>query len=182
MLSAIRSPLVIALAVSLSACGGSDTPEQAPKPAAVEKPSPTIAPESAPVETASAETQPEATATSEGSPEFAGLPEPYASADYARGKRVFRTCSACHLLDAGAGNLVGPNLHGMFDRGIGELEGFGYSKALQEADFQWSAEKLDEWLANPRSFLPRNNMSFTGVRRENDRDAVIAYLLIETAK
>jgi len=86
------------------------------------------------------------------------------------------------MLDPDAGNLVGPNLHGMFERNAGALEGYGFSKVLQEADFAWTAEKLDEWLANPNSFLPGNNMSFTGVRRERDRVAVVAYLLVETAK
>lgn len=70
----------------------------------------------------------------------------------------------------------------MFDRKVGEAEDFKYSKALSESDFDWTPEKLDEWLANPRGFLPGNNMSFTGVRRERDRNAVIAYLLVETAK
>lgn len=175
MTTLVRSALIGAFALSLSACGGSQeasetaaTPEAPPATEetvkkVAEKPAPP-----APVK--------------EPSPEFADLPEPYASADYARGKRTFRTCSSCHLLDPDAGNLVGPNLHGMFDRGIGELEGYGYSQAIQNAEFEWTPEKLDEWLANPSTFLPGNNMTFTGVRRERDRQAVIAYLMVETAK
>ena len=95
---------------------------------------------------------------------------------------MFRTCSSCHMLDPEAGNLVGPNLHGMFDRQAGELEDFTYSQALSNADFQWTPEQLDNWLANPNSFLPGNNMTFTGVRRDKDRESVIAYLLVETNK
>lgn len=181
-----KLPLSGFAALALTACGGGSEatdPPATPEPAPAEE---TVAePETPKPEAPAASEKPPAAPTAteaKTSPEFEGLPEPYASADYARGKRVFRTCSSCHLLDPDAGNLVGPNLHGMFDRKSGGLDGFGYSSALQEADFQWTAEKLDEWLVNPKGFLPGNNMSFTGVRRERDRDAVIAYLLVETAK
>lgn len=165
--------------VLISACGGSsDAPDQA-----VSAPS---AAETKPQQAVDAAPTPNPTASQsiekEPSPQFADLPEPYRSADYSRGRRVFRTCSSCHMIDPDAGNLVGPNLHGMFDRKVAARDDFKYSAALQEADFQWTAEQLDEWLANPRSFLPGNNMSFTGVRREKDRAAVIAYLLVETAE
>lgn len=111
---------------------------------------------------------------------FASLPEPYQNADYARGRRTFKLCVSCHLLEEGAGHRVGPNLSGFFGREIGTAEGFAYSSALQDADFIWTPEQLELWLANPRSFLPGNRMSFSGVRREDDRHAVIAYLMAET--
>ncbi len=114
------------------------------------------------------------------SPEFSDLSSPYREASYAIGRRIFRQCSSCHLVEAEAGHLVGPNLHGIFGRQVGAKEGFTYSKALQEADFIWTPEKLDDWLTNPRSFLPGNRMSFVGVRRPSDREAVIAYLLVNT--
>ena len=198
MSTILKCSIAALAAVMISGCGGSSESSDSPSSAA-EVPPATESTETPPTEPASAETPPtETTDTAQvetptdetapttdapaGSAEFASLPEPYKSADYARGKRVFRTCSSCHMLDPEAGNLVGPNLHGMFDRKAGALEGFDYSKALQEADFQWTAEELDNWLANPRTYLPGNNMSFTGVRREPDRVAVIAYLLAETAK
>lgn len=112
------------------------------------------------------------------SPEFASLPAPYSSADYARGKRVWRQCSSCHTVAAGAGHLVGPNLYGLFDRKIGAAEGFKYSTALQDANFDWTPAQLEQWLTNPRKFLPGNRMSFAGVRKPADRNNVIAYLMI----
>lgn len=115
------------------------------------------------------------------SPEFAALPAPYNEADYARGRRQFRLCASCHLVEDGAGHLLGPNLHAVFGRQVGAAEGFNYSNALQEADFVWSPQQLDSWLADPRGFLPGNKMTFTGIRRPEDRDAVIAYMLVETA-
>ncbi|MEO0981161.1 MAG: cytochrome c family protein [Pseudomonadota bacterium] len=108
------------------------------------------------------------------------MPAPYNAADFARGQRTFRLCSSCHLLEEGAGDLIGPNLHGMFGRQVGAVEGFNYSSAVAEADFVWTPEILDEWLANPRDFLPGNRMSFAGVRRPDDRVAVIAYIMAET--
>jgi len=113
-------------------------------------------------------------------PEFSGLPAPYATADYDIGKRTFRLCSSCHLLEEGAGHRIGPNLHGLFERKVGGVDDFAYSDALLEADFDWTPQKLEEWLADPRGFLPGNRMSFAGVRRERDRHAVIAYIMKNT--
>jgi len=170
----LKSATAIAAFALIVACGGSstdaastekpvDTAVAAPAPAAT----PVVAPAAAP-------------ALGEPSSEFAALPAPYNTADYARGKRTFKLCQSCHLTAEGAGNLVGPNLHGLFGREIGTLEGFVYSDALMEADFIWEPGHLDEWLTNPRAFLPGNRMSFAGVRKPEDRLALIAYLLLET--
>jgi cytochrome c len=162
-------------ALALAACSKPAAP-----PASAEKPvenpvvateTPTPAPASLPASTPGAP-----------SPEFASLPAPYNAADFARGKRTFKLCASCHHVEAGAGNLVGPNLHSLFGRKAGSLEGFAYSKAVKEAGFEWTPEKLDEWLAGPSTFLPGNAMSFAGVRKPEDRQAVIAYLMVETAK
>ncbi len=65
-------------------------------------------------------------------------------------------------------------------RQVGSLPSFNYSQALSDADFEWTPDRLEHWLANPRSYLPGNNMTFAGVRRERDRHAVIAYLMVES--
>jgi len=111
---------------------------------------------------------------------FAALPEPYMSADYNRGRRTFKLCQSCHTLNEGGQNLVGPNLYGVFGRQIGGVEGFTYSKAVQESDIVWTPEILGQWLESPRNFLPGNKMSFAGVRKPEDRTAVIAYIMAET--
>ena len=138
-----------------------------------------------PAVTESSSTETEAPAPAEAvevtaSEAFAALPEPYKSADYDRGRRTFKLCQSCHTVAEGAPNLVGPNLYGMFGRGIGAVEGFSYSQAIQDSDIVWTPEILAEWLESPRNFLPGNRMSFAGVRKAEDRTAVIAYIMSET--
>jgi cytochrome c len=111
----------------------------------------------------------------------AALPAPYNAASYEAGRRVFAQCRSCHTIDAGGGNRVGPNLHGVFGREIGTAEGFHYSPAVEAAAFTWDAEQLDHWLQNPQTFLPGNRMAFAGVRDETQRRDLIAYLMAETA-
>jgi cytochrome c len=112
---------------------------------------------------------------------IAALPAPYNEATYEAGRRVFAQCRSCHTIDEGAGNRVGPNLHGVFGREIGSVEGFNYSQPVQDANFVWDADHLDHWLQNPQSFLPGNRMAFAGVRDETQRRDLIAYLMAETA-
>lgn len=124
--------------------------------------------------------QPTTPPTQDLATEFANLPEPYRSANYARGRRTFKLCASCHTLGEGGPNLVGPNLHGLFGRQAGAVEGFRYSQAIQDSGLIWSPEDLEQWLISPRGFLPGNNMNFNGVRRPSDRTAVIAYIMVET--
>lgn len=164
---------ILASTLLLAACGGSDAPADPPAPESeniVENP--VVAAESSPGTSA-----PVVDAAADA---FAALPEPYQSADYARGKRTYKLCQSCHTLAEGGQNLVGPNLYGVFGRQIGSVEGFNYSSAVQDADFVWTPEQLDSWLTSPRDFLPGNKMSFAGVRREEDRLGVIAYIMAET--
>ncbi len=112
---------------------------------------------------------------------IAALPAPYNEANYDAGRRVFAQCRSCHTIDAGGGNRVGPNLHGVFGREVGTAEDFTYSQAVQDAAFTWDAEQLDHWLQNPQTFLPGNRMAFAGVRDATQRRDLIAYLMAETA-
>lgn len=101
--------------------------------------------------------------------------------DLANGQRRFGACRGCHLINDSGRNTTGPNLYGLFDRQAGSIEGFNYSPAFQEADFVWTAESLDEFLAAPRTFMPGNRMPFGGMRNPGHRADLIAWLVAETA-
>ena len=103
----------------------------------------------------------------------------FAEGDAAKGEKLFARCKACHTIEAGGPNRVGPNLHGVVGRTAGTHEGFKYSKAMQEAGaggLVWDAESLSSYLENPREFMPGNRMAFPGLKKEEDRMDVIAYL------
>jgi len=103
------------------------------------------------------------------------------SADYMKGKRAFQgRCSACHTLGNDSGDIAGPNLWGVFDRVAGSKEGFGYSDTLAAADFEWSPDPLDAWLADPQGYLPGNIMGIPEAVPEADRANLISFMLIET--
>ncbi|MBN8606564.1 MAG: cytochrome c family protein [Caulobacterales bacterium] len=159
-----------ALIATLVACGPSPTP-QAEAPASAPASS-TPAPATPAAEGPSAEQVQAA---------LAALPAPYNAANYEAGRRVFAQCRSCHTIEAGAPNRVGPNLHGVFGREIGSLEGFNYSQPVQDANFVWDAAQLDHWLQNPQTFLPGNRMAFAGVRNEEQRRDLIAYLMVDSA-
>ncbi len=125
---------------------------------------------------------PGARSTDEIQAALAALPAPYSDANYDEGRRAFAQCRSCHTINAGGANRVGPNLHGVFGREVGTAASFNYSQAVQDADFVWDADRLDDWLANPQSFLPGNRMAFAGVRSDEQRRDLIAYLMIESAE
>lgn len=103
--------------------------------------------------------------------------EQYAGANRRRGEQQARICQACHSLDNGGPNMIGPALYGFFGTEVGSRSGFEYSAVMRNADFVWTPEALNAWLAQPGRFLPGNRMTFAGVLRQEDRDNLIAYLL-----
>lgn len=107
--------------------------------------------------------------------------EPFAGADKKNGSRQAQICRACHSLDEGGPNMIGPALFGFFGHKAGEQSGFDFSPVMRNADFFWTPRALDAWLAQPGHFLPGNRMTFAGVHRQQDRDDLVAYLLETTA-
>jgi len=97
-------------------------------------------------------------------------------ADSAKGAKVFRKCKACHKVKADAGNGVGPNLYGVLGRDIASLDGFKYSDALMGKDGAWDYESMAAFLTKPKDWAPGTKMAYPGLRKEQDRADVIAYL------
>jgi cytochrome c len=101
---------------------------------------------------------------------------PPAAADAAAGKRVFLRCMACHSVQPGAPNKVGPNLSGVVGRKSGQVKGFRYSAAMAKANLTWDEATLDKWLTRSAGVVPGTSMAFAGLSKPEDRKTVIAYL------
>lgn len=99
-----------------------------------------------------------------------------AAADAAAGQKEAKKCAACHTLDKGGKNKVGPNLWDVVDRQVGAAEGYKYSTALAHVGGTWSYEKLDAFLTSPRDFANGTRMTFAGIKDGAERADLIAYL------
>jgi cytochrome c len=103
-----------------------------------------------------------------------------ATADVAAGERSLAKCKACHTFDEGdARRTPGPNLYGIVGAPVAHLDGFSYSTAMKEKHDEgqtWTFEYLDEYLTAPRAVIPGTAMTFAGLKRDDERTNVIAYL------
>lgn len=99
-----------------------------------------------------------------------------ATADINAGKAKIQLCSSCHDFNRGGPNRIGPNLWGVVGRPVASHSGFAYSPAMKAHGGAWSYDKLFEFLASPGRDMPGTKMSFAGLRRPEDRAAVIRYL------
>ncbi len=103
----------------------------------------------------------------------------HAAGDATKGQQTFKQCALCHAAEAGK-TKIGPSLFGVVGRKAGTLPGFSYSDAMKKFDKTWTPEELDTYLADPRKVVPGTKMVFVGLKKEDDRENVIAYL--ETLK
>lgn len=107
------------------------------------------------------------------------LTTPAFAQDAEAGQRVFNQCRACHNIDKGGRNGVGPNLWGIVDRKAASIEGFRYStnmRTLAEGGHTWTIENLTTYLTNPKAVVPQGSMSFAGIRNEQQLKDLLAYL------
>jgi cytochrome c len=102
-----------------------------------------------------------------------------AEGDAAAGQRVFNQCRACHTVNEGGRNGVGPNLFNIVDRPAGSIEGFRYSANLRELGAEglvWNEDRLRAYVANPKAVVPRGSMTYVGLRNETQINDLMAYL------
>ena len=97
-----------------------------------------------------------------------------------RGAKIYARCRACHTLEQDGRNKVGPNLWAIYGSKTASKEGFAYSKAMKAADITWDETTMDAYLKKPAAYMPGNKMTFIGLKKQEDRDAVQAYLKEKT--
>ena len=137
-----------------------------------------VAQAAAPAAPAAPAAAPTAAATPAAAPAVdAPIADLIAKADAARGKTVAKACTACHKFENDGKNGVGPNLYGVVGRKKEGAAGFKYSGALAKSSgATWTVEELNKYIADPKSYAPGNKMAFAGVKKVEDRAALLAYL------
>lgn len=99
-----------------------------------------------------------------------------AAMDESKGAKVFKKCKSCHNVDAGGANGTGPALYGVVGNDVATHDGYSYSAALTGLEGEWSYEALDGYLTKPSAYAPGTKMNFVGLKKAEDRAAVIQYL------
>ena len=96
--------------------------------------------------------------------------------DVASGEKIFKKCVACHSINKGGKNKIGPALYNVVGRAVGGVVDYKYSKALASYGNEWTFEELNGFLQKPASYIKGTKMSYAGLRKEKDRASVIKYL------
>ena len=99
-----------------------------------------------------------------------------AQGDVTNGEKIFKKCAACHSINKGGPNKIGPALYNVVGRKVGGVADYKYSKALASYGKEWSFEELNGFLIKPAKYLKGTKMSYAGLRKETDRASVIKYL------
>ena len=99
-----------------------------------------------------------------------------AMGDIQHGEKVFKKCSACHMIAAGGKNMIGPNLWSILGKQTGVASGYKYSKALAAYGKEWSFEEMNGFLIKPSAHIKGTKMAFAGLKKEKDRASVILYM------
>lgn len=103
-----------------------------------------------------------------------------AKADAKAGEAVFKKCAACHSIEKGGPNKVGPDLWAIVDRPVASHEGFAYSGAMKEfsggGSEKWTFDNLNHFLTSPKGFVKGTAMGFAGLKKDEERANLIAYM------
>ena len=99
-----------------------------------------------------------------------------AMGDVASGEKIFKKCAACHSINKGGKNNIGPALYNVVERKVGGVADYKYSKALATYEKNWTFEELNGFLKKPAKYIRGTKMAYAGLRKEKDRASVIKYL------
>ena len=102
--------------------------------------------------------------------------------DLERGRKLYLQCRACHSLKENEPHKIGPNLFKIIGSKAGSMKGYNYSDALSKSEIVWTIENLDLWLEKPYEIIPGNKMVFSGMRKQEDRNDLIAYVYDQTSE
>lgn len=108
------------------------------------------------------------------------MPEPImhliAAADITTGEKLSKACAACHSFDKGGANKVGPNLWGVVGSSKGHVSSFGYSDGMLAKGGNWDYDSLNKFLWKPKKYIDGTKMNYVGIKKSEDRAAMIAWL------
>ena len=116
------------------------------------------------------------TESSTGTVEPGNIMAVFASTSAAEGAKIFKKCAACHSIAQGGGNKIGPALWGVLGRKAGSVSDYKYSKAMAAHEKAWTFDEMNGFLIKPKDWIKGTKMSFAGLKKENERAAVILYM------
>ena len=99
-----------------------------------------------------------------------------AEGDVAAGEQSFKKCLPCHSIGPGAKTKVGPELNGLDGRKSGTAANYNYSDANKNSGITWNKETFEKYIADPRATIPGTKMIFPGIKSDNERDNLWAYI------
>ena len=117
-----------------------------------------------------------AAAAAPAAPKETPLPALLAKADVKKGEADAKVCTTCHSFEKGGGAKVGPDLWGVVGRPVASTPGFSYSDAVKGLGGDWTYDKLNAWIENPKAMAAGTKMAFAGEKEPQKRADILAYL------
>ena len=100
----------------------------------------------------------------------------FTSVNLSDGKKVFKKCAACHSIDKGGANKIGPALYNVIGRQAGSLPDYKYSKGMIAYAKKWTPQEMDGFLENPKGWVKGTKMAYAGLKKPEERAALILFL------